>query len=227
MPDAEVIAFHGWGFDASCWEGWPHLLGDNISFHSAERGYFGKEGRTPLFSGRDNLQVLFVHSMGLHFCHKNLFQQADVLIIFSGFMQFHPVTAQFKRRSRLILNQMMNRVQGDAVGVLDEFYENAFYPQEPWSLAGKDVNGERLLRDLKKLNVAELDFTQLKSIDKICILHGFNDAIVPRSKGRELYSAFHTQARYFEIKEAGHGLPFTHSEQCWQFIESDIRELID
>lgn len=225
MPIAEVIAFHGWGFDASCWDGWGSLLGKEITLHRADRGYFRRPKKTPVFSGSERPKIIFAHSFGLHCCSHNLIQEANMLVIFGGFLQFHPVAAQYKRRSRLVLNQMMNRIQGNPHKVLDDFYANSFYPNTPWNITGKEPDEQRLLEDLKKLDTSELEVPYLKSVDKICILHGFDDAIVPRRKGRELYDTFQKQARYLEIKQAGHALPFTHSEQCWKFIKPELKEL--
>ena len=82
-----------------------------------------------------------------------------------------------------------------------------------------------LLDDLRRLHNAELDVQKLKKPDKICILHGTDDHIVPNKKGREIYSQLHDKAQYFEIKKAGHALPFTHHEQCLEFLIPEIKTL--
>lgn len=225
MNKSEVIAFHGWGFDASCWDSWKKDLGDDIEFSTFERGYFGAVERNPVFSETEGAKILMCHSFGLHQCPNILFEETDMLVIFNGFMQFHPVAAQYRRRSKLVLKQMMNKLQGEARRVLNEFYSNSYYPLEPAEMPSGEINDELLLEDLERLNTHVLEVSYLKSIHKICILHGFNDAVVHRRKGRAIYEHFPEQAKYFEIKNAGHALPFTHLQQCRQFIEPELQEL--
>lgn len=227
MPQVEIIAFHGWGFDASCWTPWKenHDYADS-TFRCAERGYFGKSPITPVFSREDALRIVIVHSFGLHTCSARLFEQADLIVIFGGFHQFHPVAAQYRRRSKQVIRQMTDRLKKEPEKVLEDFYTNTFLPQQPPSLPGGTPNVQRLLEDLRQLDTGEVNLRRMKKADKICILHGFKDRIVPRTKGRELYNSLYKRARYFEVKDAGHALPFTHMEQCLQFIKPEIAELI-
>jgi pimeloyl-[acyl-carrier protein] methyl ester esterase len=226
MHKSEILAFHGWGFEASCWQGWEQEFGEHISFETFERGYFGKAKHTPIFMAKDTFKIIMTHSFGLHFCPENLFKEADMLVIFNGFIEFHPVAAQFKRRSKLVIKQMINELKGKPAKVLRDFYENTYKPQMPQPLPESKPDKELLLKDLKMLNTHTLKVSLLKSIHKICILHAFEDAIVHRRKGRSLYDSLNEKAKYFEIKNAGHALPFTHKEQCLQFIEPEFNDLI-
>lgn len=226
MQETEILAFHGWGFDASCWDGWKQEFGDGTSFDTFERGYFGNAKRIPIFSARSNNKIIMTHSFGLHLCPDNLFKEADLLIIFNGFIEFHPVAAQFKRRSKLVIKQMINALKGHPEEVLKDFYENTYKPRSPENLPESDPDKELLVKDLKILNTHTLEVSLLKSIHKICILHAFEDAIVHRRKGRSLYDCVNKKAKYFEIKKAGHALPFTHKDQCLKFIEPELNDLI-
>lgn len=225
MQGTEVIAFHGWGFDASCWEGWELVFGSKSTFETFERGYFGDAKRTPIFTGKKVVKIIITHSFGLHLCPDELFREADLLIICNGFISFHPVAAQYRRRSRLVVKQMLNALRGHPEKVLKDFYENTFKPQEPATVPGSEFDKELLINDLQVLDTNILELSLLKSIDKICILHGFEDAIVHRRKGRTLYENLSGQAKYFEIKNAGHALPFTHKDQCRQFVEPECKNL--
>lgn len=225
MREVEIIAFHGWGFDSTAWSGWEELLPEKAHFTAFERGYFGKAKQTPVFTGADRSKVILTHSFGLHQCPDNLFREADLAVICNGFIDFHPVAAQYRRRSKLIVKQMLNALQGHPEEVLNEFYKNTFKPGEPESLPEGEPNRDLLTEDLKRLNTQTFEVSLLKSVNNICILHGFEDAIVHRRKGRTLYDNFSTQGKYFEVKNAGHALPFTHKEQCRQFIEPEIKNL--
>lgn len=227
MGKAEAIAFHGWGFDASCWKEWEKLLArENISLKCSERGYFGASRIVPVFRDQKNIKIIITHSFGLHLCDDQHLNRADIIIVFGGFLQFHPVAAQYRRRSKQLLQHMMNRLKEHPRNVIEEFYANTFSPHQPPNLPENPSNSELLIQDLKQLSVGEAGLRKMKKADKICILHGFNDRIVPRAKGRQLYKLLRGKASYFEVKDAGHALPFTHVDQCWQFIKPEIAELI-
>lgn len=226
MQEVEIIAFHGWGFDSSVWKGWQDSSDENTIFSLFERGYFGKAKRTPIFASSNAAKVIFTHSFGLHQCPVNLYKEADLVVIFSGFIDFHPIAAQYRRRSKLIVKQMLNTLQGLPEKVLKEFYKNTFKPDKPVGLPDGEPEQDLLIKDLRALNSDTFDVTVLKSVNNICILHGFEDAIVHRRKGRTLYDNFSKQGKYFEIKKAGHALPFTHRDQCRQFIEPEIKKLV-
>lgn len=225
MQEAEIVAFHGWGFDSSIWAGWKDLLEENTKLLVFERGYFGKPKQTPVFTGSERANVILTHSFGLHLCPEKLFRKADLVVICNGFIDFHPVAAQYRRRSKLIVKQMLNALQGHPEKVLKEFYKNTYKPDEPGSLPEGEPERNLLYEDLERLNTHTFEVSLLKSVDNICILHGFEDAIVHRRKGRTLYDNYSRQGKYFELKLAGHALPFTHTEQCLQFIEPEIKNL--
>lgn len=222
----DVIAYHGWGFDASCWDPWKKLLGNSFQLRCYEAGYFGRPEKAPVLSDDHMPKIVMAHSFGLHLCPESHFQKADLVVVFSGFLQFHPVAAQYNRRSRLMLNQMMNRLDEDPQKVLKDFYKNTFHPAEPTNLPRGDFKADLLHRDLQELDTHKIGPEVMKKADKMCILHGSKDAIVPRRKGRELYDSFSSKSQYFEINDAGHALPFTHAGQCWQFLEPELTELI-
>lgn len=225
MAAAEIIAYHGWGFDASCWNVWKSYIPEEISFFASDRGYFLTANK-PEFSPGDHSRIIFAHSFGLYLCDPKVLGQADLLVIFGGFLSFHPHDAQLNRRSRLILRQMTNRFKEEPRQVLKAFYQNAFYPQKEWKLPEKRLNRILLLNDLKKLNEQEIGLKRLNKISKICILHGSRDSVVSPNKGRELYDKLQPVSKYLEVKKAGHALPFTHTEQCWLFIKSEIERFI-
>lgn len=224
MTDCQFIAFHGWGFAGSDWQDWKDKLSEYGTFQFYDRGYF--TGPKEITLSSDSLTVLISHSFGLHFIEQSLFDQADLLIINSGFLYFHPYTAQYKRRSRLIIQEMINNLEVKPEEVLQEFYENSYAPQNFSGREIEDLNHKLLIDDLQKLQSSEMDTQLLKKVGKICILHGSDDRIVPKRKGREIYTQFGEKSRYFEVKGAGHALPFTHYQQCLDFIIPEIEELI-
>lgn len=227
MAEAEAMAFHGWGFDASCWQPWEEILArEKIPLKCAERGYFGASRVVPVFQNSKKLKIILAHSFGLHLCSEEHLSRADVIVVFGGFLNFHPVAAQYRRRSRQVVQQMMNLLEENPQKVIEDFYTNCYAPQQAPDLSREAYNKAFLIEDLKRLNAGEANLRKMKKADKICILHGFKDRIVPRAKGRQLYDVVRGKASYLEVKDAGHALAFTHTEQCWHFIKPEIAELI-
>ncbi|MFH5831878.1 hypothetical protein ACG2F4_08915 [Halalkalibaculum sp. DA3122] len=223
---AQLVAWHGWAFDRTCWEPWENVLPDQILLHPSDRGYWGDPLTVKVIDDQD-ITLVFTHSYGLHLCPGQQLAQADMVVIFGGFREFHPVAAQFNRRSKLILNKMIQSLEEDPEPVLQQFMENAYKPEQPPEIDSKKADHQQLLHDLRALNQSSLDIQSLKKGQNICILHGSSDAIVPKTKGRELYNIFQENATYFEVRGAGHALPFTHVEQCWAFIQPEIEKLFD
>lgn len=222
----EFLAFHGWAFDRHCWDSWKGTVPGGCKFKSFDRGYFNGVQNVN-FSENSSARIIFTHSYGLHMCPPELLGRADLLIIFGGFLTFHPQAARFRRRSRLVLQQMIKQFQDTPGAVLKEFWNNTYHPRPAPDFEPDEFNRGRLLNDLRSLNESKLETGSLKMPGKICILHGSRDGIVPKAKGRELYNKFRDKGSYFEVKEAGHALPFTHMEQSWNFIKPKIREIID
>lgn len=221
MADCQCIAFHGWGFAGDDWQAWRAALSDYGTFQAYDRGYFGNPIEVKL--AQKDVTVLISHSFGLHLIEDPLLAQANLLVITGGFLHFHPYAAQYKRRSRLILQEMINNLEVNPEEVLHEFYENCYAPQQAPDRDTEGLNHQLLLNDLRKLHDSHLEAQMLKKVDKICILHGSDDHIVPYKKGRNIYSQLRDKAQYFEIKGAGHALPFTHHKQCLEFLIPEIK----
>lgn len=170
--------------------------------------------------------MLLTHSYGLHWCPEEQLKQTDLLIIVGGFLYFHPQTMRFRRRSRLMINRMLEQMHSDPEKVLHKFRENCFLPEPvPKDEAWDQINLMQLIRDLGHLNQVQMSEQILQKIPKICILHGSKDRIVSKKKGREIYAKLYTRARYFEIKDSGHAVPFTQPERCWSFIEPELKDV--
>lgn len=180
----------------------------------------------PEFTPGEHGRIIFAHSFGLHLCDPEILDHADLLVLFGGFRSFHPQAARLRRRSQLVLRQMINRMEEAPHQVLKDFYRNVFSPHEGWPPPEGALNRRLLQDDLKRLNESKIASEQLNKVPKICILHGSRDAIVPCIIGRELHDELYPGSNYLEIKQAGHALPFTHTEQSWLFIKSEIEKII-
>jgi pimeloyl-[acyl-carrier protein] methyl ester esterase len=222
-----AIAYHGWGFDRDCWQPWQDLMAQQREeLWVSDRGYFNAPLSPPV-----NQSIIFAHSYGLHLCPIEQLQNAEVLVLFSSFLSFHPLTGTQGRRpltgdskrSRLVLTQMIRQFETHPQVVLAAFQTNCYYPVA-WDSSNDDkpFNSELLLHDLKGLDTCSLDVSQLKQIPKILILQGAQDKIVSAEKGRELAASLPDNSEYIEIESAGHGLPFTHVSACWSWIQQRL-----
>ncbi|MBD2462320.1 alpha/beta hydrolase [Oscillatoria sp. FACHB-1407] len=213
----EAIAYHGWGFDQQCWASWKtHFAEHGIALQTFDRGYFG-ESHAAKFANHSH-KVVMVHSYGLHLCPPEHLSQADLLVIFASFVQFHPQGERDKRRSQRVLQQMIQGCQQHPQAVLDQFYTNCGLPPDH-DLRNRTVtNHDQLVIDLQGLNTARFEIHQLNSIPNIVIFHGVMDQIVPHSKGEEWLESLPNQTDLFLISNAEHALPFTHTHECWQTL---------
>jgi pimeloyl-[acyl-carrier protein] methyl ester esterase len=219
-----AIAYHGWGFDRNCWQPWQDLMAQQgKELWVSDRGYFTTPS-APLVNQLVNQSIIFAHSYGLHLCPIEQLQNADVLVLFSSFLSFHPLAerrplAGNSKRSRLVLAQMIRQLEISPEFVLKAFQTNCYYPIPcDASNDNKPFNSELLLHDLKGLDTCLLDVSLLKKIPKVLILQGAQDRIVPAEKGRELSAFLPDNSQYIEIEQAGHGLPFTHVDACWSWL---------
>ena len=204
---AEILPVHGWGFDETFWNALGNEISDEYSILKWRRGYFSDAVHND-FSGNADLNVLIAHSFGAHLLSHSWLEKADLLIIISGFLTFHPGTPQFRKRSRAVLKSMIEKLNESTEEVLSE----------PPSNHNKEV----LMKDLNALNHAKLNMEALQKVPNICIIHGTSDRIVPNMKGRELFRQLGEQAKYYEIKKTGHALPVTDAKTCWKFIAPEI-----
>ncbi len=219
MPDPkiELITCHGWGLSPSVWDVWEELLPADVSVTHLDRGYFGEEKEAG-FRYPGSRKIVMAHSFGLHWCPRQLVEQADHLIITGGFLSFHPDAPDEGRRSRLILRQMMSRFVEMPYEVLRDFYRNVWFPDRPSFDIPDKPDHDRLLHDLERLGSDHFPLMTLHRIPDVTIIHGEKDAIVHRTKGHELFNMLR-KSRYLEIKEGGHAAVFTHAGQCYRFLK--------
>ena len=234
----DTIAYHGWGFDQTCWQTWIEQFAlDDHHLQAFDRGYFG-EAVTPSFfndtkhSEKDkekaqaSQRLLILHSFGLHLCPIETIQQADQVVIFGSFLCFHPEEPRRNRRSKRVVGKMSDRVQTHPLEVLQQFWDNCYAPDSPPAeetspLTKEDLSGantQLLHQDLERLNTVTIDeqsplLAALRQIPNITVIHGEADQIVPLSQGATLADA--VSAPLITVPDAGHALPFSHPDQCW------------
>jgi pimeloyl-[acyl-carrier protein] methyl ester esterase len=220
---AEVLAYHGWGYSSADWQGWQNWLGQRQWLLKAfDRGYFGSSVQLQ-FNASATAKLIFVHSYGLHLCPVEILMQADLLVIFSSFRQFHPEQTSLKKRSQQILQQMIIQFERQPDTVLQNFKAKCSQPINDSEPTPDLMDASLLCQDLHQLNICALDLLPLQQIPKIVVLHGAQDRIVPVAVGKAL--ADELAASYFEIESAGHALPFMQAATCQAILQPILEEL--
>lgn len=218
----EIIAYHGWGFARDAWEGWQGYLEPGLRLKAFDRGYFGTP-YLPEFERSGCRKIIFAHSYGLHLCPSRQIASCDLLVIFSGFLSFHPDAPRLDRKSRRIHRIMQDRFALEPSGVLLEFMRRCYAPVPYSGQMPGELDRLRLAGDLYSLGQSRICADLLGKAAQIHILHGSRDRIVPESKGRKLFENLPAHARYQVIEDAGHGLPFSHTQQCCSILEHVLR----
>ncbi|HEY9646175.1 MAG TPA: hypothetical protein V6C88_07395 [Chroococcidiopsis sp.] len=231
IETAEAIAYHGWGYESSCWAEWAARLATlGISLAAADRGYFGPPS-APAFGNAD-YRIILAHSYGLHLCPLEQLQQADLLVIFSSFVEFHPSEPRARRRSQRVLEQMIQACQHDSQTVLQQFRLQCGETAEQVAQLPQVSDHELLNRDLQELHHSHINVNHLQRIPAVMIFHGAADRIVPIGQGRDLATQITAQiaahgahADCNEIQDAEHCLPFSHIEVCWQRLKLHLEAI--
>lgn len=213
-----IIAYHAWGFDGSFWNELKSLFSSDkgYRFESADRGYFNGND-TGRFKFEPSLKkVLFVHSFGLHWCSDEILEEADHLVIFNGYLNFHPLNSIQYKRSRHNLKEMHVRFVKSPGSVIDRYYRNSFHPQKSSKCVPERFNHDLLLSDLIEIDNDTHPVHRVHTLKEITILHGSKDLIVNKHNARQMYQSLRFRSRYFEIVNAGHALPVTHASKCYE-----------
>lgn len=232
----EVIVYHGWGFDASCWHDWQiQFEHEGWHFQAFNRGYW-QQPVNPTFNPIAQTKLLLVHSYGLHLCPIEQLRQADMIVIFCGFAQFHPNAEPLNRRSQRMLQQMIDQFVVDPQQVLSQFHTKCYRPYTWTGTLSANFDSDLLLQDLNHLHTTTVNLALLQTIPQILLLQGYQDRIVPAASSTELATQLAMNALEYNssnnsenklvnrkhevIQAAGHALPFTHFNCCWSKLLS-------
>ena len=125
MAVVDVVAQHGWGFGAWCWDRWRDVLPANFALHCPDRGYFG-----PAVEVEARPRIVLAHSLGLHLLSSQLCATAELIVVISGFRSFHAASARQARRSRRTVEQMLVRLEREPAALLADFYARCGAPSD-------------------------------------------------------------------------------------------------
>ena len=210
MAVVDVVAQHGWGFGAWCWDRWREVLPANFALHCPDRGYFG-----PAVAVEVQPRIVLAHSLGLHLLSPQLWA-AELIVVMSGFRSFHSPCARQARRSRRTVEQMLARLERESAALLADFYARCGSP--PDSRCPGTIDADSLRCDLQLLQESVLELSAIPAAAQVLILHGSRDRVVPVERAEELHELLPNSALAI-VAEAGHALPLTHARACWERVE--------
>ena len=210
MAVVDVVAQHGWGFGAWCWDRWREVLPAGFALHCPDRGYFG-----PAVAVEVQPRIVLAHSLGLHLLSPQLWA-AELIVVMSGFRSFHSASARQARRSRRTVEQMLARLEREPVALLADFYARCGSPSD--SRCPGTVDADGLRRDLQLLQESVLELSAIPAAAQVLILHGSRDRVVPVEQAEELHELLPNSALAI-VAEAGHALPLTHVRTSWERVE--------
>ncbi|MCY3791108.1 MAG: alpha/beta hydrolase [Gemmatimonadetes bacterium] len=211
MAVVDVVAQHGWGFGAWCWDRWRDVLPTNFALHCPDRGYFG-----PAVAVSVRPRIVLAHSLGLHLLSPQLWATAELIVVISSFRSFHSACARQARRSRRTVEQMLARLEREPAALLTDFYARCDAPLDSRWTGIIDADGLR--RDLQLLQESVLELSAMPTAAQVLILHGSRDRVVPVGRAAELRELLPNSA-FAIVAEAGHALPLTHARACWERVE--------
>ena len=211
MAVVDVVAQHGWGFGAWCWDRWRDVLPAGFALHCPDRGYFG-----PAVEVAAQPRIVLAHSLGLHLLSPQLCAAAELIVVISGFRSFHSACARQARRSRRTVEQMLARLEREPAALLADFHTRCGTPSDNrWS---GTIDADGLRRDLQLLQESVLELAAIPATAQVLILHGSRDRVVPVERAEELRELLPNSALAI-VAEAGHALPLTHARACWERVE--------
>ena len=224
----EILAYHGWGFTAACWQDYETAF-VSTTWKSFDRGYFGRPHSVQFSSVKSSAglescrRVVIAHSYGLHFCPDGVLAQTDVLILLNSFLGFHGVEPSLQAKSQRKLQRMRQAFDHSLRQTWLNFMLQTFAPDLiPPHYLSFQLEPDLLQPDLLRQDLTALDQTspnpdRLRSIPRILLLTSPDDRILTAP----LNATHLPESTITEIllPQGGHGAPFSRSEDCIARIE--------
>ncbi|NVK18274.1 MAG: hypothetical protein HWE30_06250 [Methylocystaceae bacterium] len=205
-----VVFVHGWGFDASFWEGIASEI-TGCDIQCVDMGFFGLQNKT-----LPDDAIYITHSMGLAWTLERA-NHVEALVVINGFTKFCASTDWPDGVAERMLTRMIRQFDRAPEKVWVEFMKNSgldapIYPDEA------DTNGLKTgLEYLLSVDVRQK--YQSLTCPKF-ILAGGVDTIVTE---KLTVASFERDIIWY--KEAKHLLPLSHSTDCVRHIQEFLDQL--
>lgn len=210
----------------------PHLKENadlQISIQTPDRGYFGQAKPVHAFEKSASVKIVVAHSLGLHLLPAEILRSADLLVLAATFAHFHGGTRLDQKRSSRTIAAMQERMLEEPMDVLNDFYSNCYHPLlTNHMLLMRDIKSldqDLLLEDLELLNKNKIDIESIDCGQRILLVHGSEDTVVPAQHSHELNEAL-PKSSLVLFEGAGHCLPLTHVAPVWISLRNTLRHLL-
>lgn len=202
-----VVLVHGWGYDASLWDGVREVLDPALAVETLDLGFFGKERKVDA----DGTVLAVGHSLGVLWWLTQARMPWRTLLAINGFPRFTETAGYAPAVAPRALARMQQQFAKSPTAVLQDFHSRCG-GQAPTDIA----NVERLATGLGWL--AELDGRAAATArhSDIVALAGSDDPIVPRPMSE---MAWGKDCVCVDTATPGHLLPLTHPALCAEWIE--------
>ncbi len=200
-----VVMVHGWGYDASLWDGVRAQLAPALRVATIDLGFYAAASPALTFTG----SVIAVgHSLGVLWW----LAQADIpwrrLLSINGFPRF-TATDDFPGVAPRLLSRMQTQFARDPAAVLADFHARCG-GHAP--VGAPDI--ERLASGLDWLAEWDGRAVLASRFDDVAALANPDDPIVPQPLSQ---AAFGASCEW--VNTTGHLLPLTHPALCARAIE--------
>ena len=169
--------------------------------------------------------IITAHSFGsvlafgkIHDLHK-----AKALIVYSGFAKFAKADDNLSGQPAEAIQAMKKQLTNNPSGLLKSFYRNMCFPSkcefnvpETLNVPALDAGLDILLNCDCRAKLAEIKIPVL-------IIHGAQDRIVNVKTADELAGNIRV-SRLHVFKNAGHAVPFTHSNESKKITEKFLTD---
>lgn len=201
-----IVLVHGWGYDASIWDGVLAKLDPALAVETVDFGFYGNERKV----GTGGTAVLAVgHSLGALWWLTQTDLPWHRLLCINGFPRFTETDGYAPAVAPRVLERMQKQFARDPAAVLADFHARC----GGHAPAGTP-NIERLAAGLGWLGEWDGRAQLAARRADVFALAGSDDPIVPRAMST---MAFSTQCELVET--TGHLLPLTHPALCARQIE--------
>lgn len=212
----EIYFLHGWGFDWRCWDEWKRFINPDISLHFFNRGYFNQTKNDFDLSLSDTFKIVIAHSFGLHYLPSLVFENIDILVLISSFVQFHQYATNLKISQKQIA-LMKKRILTDPQGLLKDFHSRCGL--NDYTISNKNFNTQLLYDDLDMLDNNIIEIDELKTVRQMVLLHDTHDQIVSYAHSEMLNKKL-TESKLFLHSGNGHALPLLSPLWCIQSVQA-------
>ena len=226
--NSTTLFLPGWGIPTQCYSAYA-----DESTTIFDYGFFGKDKNldfNKLHLEIDKLlkddAVLIAHSMGSAIALKAATEldKVKALVLISPFARF-TADLNYLGQAPSSVDVMSRMITSRPDTILRGFYRDTFFPEKNNIPLPKSHNALALKDGLNFLAHVDYRFLLGDIQVPVLIIQGSSDQIVNPKLAHFMDKNLVT-SEYVEIEKGGHGLPFTHLDQCQKLITDFCEKLV-